>query len=89
MATPSPHRSALSRLLICAEGGCDGAGRLASYNRSAMDYLQPPGPAIQIHPPLPFLFLFGSTNEEQGSLVVVVGGLYFSIGALGSRRLLE
>lgn len=70
------------------EGGMAAAGLLATPG-PAMDYLHPPVPTILIYPPLPAppSLSFGSTHGGQSW-----GGgrrLYFSGGALGSRRLLE
>ncbi len=87
IAPPSPHRSTLSRLLICAKGcvggGRDGEADLLATPGTAMDYLHPPVPTFLIYPapPSPFFWVDPWRTEE--------GRLYFSGGALGSRRLLE
>lgn len=64
MAPPSPHRSTLSRLLICAKGGRDGGreggGRLAGYTRTS-DGLSAPSSSHNSDlspPPRPSFSLF-------------------------------
>lgn len=72
MAPPSPHRSTLSRLLICAKG-CGGregwGGRLASYTRTSDGLSAPASSHNSDLSPSPSLFL-GRPMEDRGGGVV-------------------
>lgn len=69
MAPPSPHRSTLSRLLICAKG-CrgreGGTADLLATPGPAMDYLHLPVTTILIYPLFPPVpFFLGRPMEDR------------------------